>query len=248
MNMANDAELNPQELANIARTRAAFNSFLSVHFTTLPDAAFVERMRHGDLTAMLEALVNDESVEGDIATGASLMRAHLEKARHKDAPDAAQTLGVDRTRLYRGLSPMYGPPPPYEMVWSKTGQDVGLLVSLAGTYREMGMSPSPDMIERMDYIGVELDFMRELALREATAWESTSPESAQKLLEAQHTFMNEHLRDWVPLFVDDALKRAETDFYRGHMLMLRGFIASEQEELASLIEETSALRDAIPAA
>lgn len=248
MNMTNDAELNPQELANIARTRAAFNSFLSVHFTTLPDVAFVERMRHGDLTAMLEALVKDEAVEGDIVTGATLMRDYLNKTRNDDAAELSQTLGVDRTRLYRGLSPTYGPPPPYEMVWSKTKADVSLLVELAGTYREMGMSPSPEIVERMDYIGVELDFMRELALREAAEWESNLPESARKLLEVQNTFMNAHLKDWVPLFVDEVLKRAETDFYRGHMLMLRGFITSEQAELASLVEETAAFQDPVPAA
>jgi putative dimethyl sulfoxide reductase chaperone len=248
MNMTNDAELNPQELANIARTRAAFNSFLSVHFTSLPDVAFVERMRHGDLTAMLEALVNDESTEGNIATGASLMRDYLNKTRNDDTAELSQALGVDRTRLYRGLSPTYGPPPPYEMVWSKTRSDVSLLVELAGTYREMGMSPSPEVVERMDYIGVELDFMRELALREATDWESNSLESARKLLEVQDTFMNQHLKDWVPLYVDEVSKRADTDFYRGHLLMLRGFITSEHAELASLMEETSPLHDAIPAA
>src|SRR5512141_1208219 len=195
MNMANDAELNPQELANIARTRAAFTSFLSVHFTTLPEAGFVERMRHGDLTAMLEAVVNDESVDGDLASGTTLMRDYLNETRAVETPELAQELGVDRTRLYRGLSPTYGPPPPYEMVWSKTKPDVSLLVELAGTYREMGLSPSPEMVERMDYLGVELDFMRELALREAAAWDLNSPESALKLLETQRTFMDEHLKD-----------------------------------------------------
>ena len=240
MNMANDAELNPQELANIARTRAAFYSFLSVHFTTLPDQAFVERMRGEDMSSMLEALVNDESVEADITAGASLMRDHLNKTRNVEMSELSQALGVDRTRLYRGLSPSYGPPPPYEMVWSKTRQDVGLLVDLAGTYREMGLSPSPDVSERMDYIGVELDFMRELALREAAAWESNSPESAAKLLESQHVFLDAHLREWVPFFVDKALEQAETDFYRGHLHMLRGFIASEQQELASLLAEIHA--------
>lgn len=247
MNMTNDAELNPQELASIARTRAAFNSFLSVHFTSLPDVAFVERMRHGDLTTMLDALVNDESVQGDIATGAALMRDYLTKTRNDDAAELSQALGVDRTRLYRGLSPTYGPPPPYELVWSKTKPDISLLVELAGTYREMGMSPSPEIVERMDYIGVELDFMRELALREATDWESNSPESARKLLQVQDTFMNEHLKDWVPLFVDEVLKQTQSDFYRGHLLMLRGFVASEREELTSLIEETNNLQDAVPA-
>lgn len=247
MNMANDAELNPQELANIARTRAAFTSFLSVHFTTLPDAGFVERMRHGDLTAMLEAVVNDESVDGDLAAGATLMRDYLNETRAVEAPELAQELGVDRTRLYRGVSPNYGPPPPYEMVWSKTNQDVSLLLELAGTYRELGLSPAPEAKERMDYAGVELDFMRELALREAGEWEAQAQAAAVKLLEVQQAFMHNHLSQWVPFFVDGALEQATTDFYRGHLLMLRGFINSQPEELASLLEELRTPGDLIPA-
>ncbi len=248
MNMANDTVLNLQELANIARTRAAFYSFLNVHFTMLPDVPFVERFRNGDLIVMLEALVNDDAVETDIATGAAMMRAYLDQTRIQEASELAQSLGVDRTRLYRGLSPTYGPPPPYEMVWSKTGQDVKLLVTLAGIYREMGLGPSADLIERMDYIGVELDYLRELALHEAAAWESNASESAAKLIEAQRTFLHEHLASWVPFFIDKALEQAETDFYKGHLRMLRGFIASEQDELASLVEETSLLHAAIPVA
>lgn len=240
MEMADDAALNSQELAGIARARAAFCTFLSIHFTTLPDAAFVERMHDGAVTLMLEALVNDAAADADIATGASLMQAYLNQKRGEDLPQVAESLGVDRTRLYRGISPTYGPPPPYEMVWSKTWQDVGLLETLAGIYREAGLAPSPEVRERLDYVGVELDFMRELALREAVAWESNAPTTAAKLLETQHAFMAEHLGEWSPLFVEKALEWVETDFYKGHLLMLRGFITSEQQELASLVKETRA--------
>ncbi len=236
METANDAALNPQELASSARARAAFYSFLSVHFTTLPDPAFVERMRNGDVTLMLEALVNDEAAEADIVTGASLMRDYLNQTRGVETAELSQALGVDRTRLYRGVSPTYGPPPPYEMVWSKMWQDISLLQTLARTYREMGLAPSPDAAERLDYIGVELDFMRELALREAAAWESDTPATAAKLLEAQHAFMTEHLGGWPSAFVEKALEWAKTDFYKGHLLMLRGFVTSEQQELASLVK------------
>ncbi len=240
MEMANEAALNPQELASMARARAAFYSFLSVHFTTLPDGTFVERIRSGDVTSMLEALVNDEAAGADIATGASLMRDFLDKTRSDDPPQLAEKLGIDRTRLYRGVSPTYGPPPPYEMVWSKTWQDVRLLETLAGIYRETGLAPSPDSKERPDYIGVELDFMRELALREANAWESAALQTATKLLESQNVFVTEHLGQWVLDFVVKALEWAKTDFYKGHLLMLRGFIADERQELASLAKELRA--------
>lgn len=233
MDMTDDAALNPQELAGAARARAAFYSFLGAHFTTLPDAAFVERMRSEDFTSMLEALVNDESVEADVATGASLMGAYLEKTREDDVPQLAEELGVDRTRLYRGVTPAYGPPPPYETVWtrSRAGQDIGILQTLAGLYREQGLAPSPDLKERLDYIGVELDFMRELALREAAAWESGKPETAATWVEAQQAFMNEHLGEWAPAFIEKALEWAKTDFYKGHLHMLRGFIEGELLDL-----------------
>lgn len=104
----------------------------------------------------------------------------------------------------------------------------------------MGLTPSPDATERLDYIGVELDFMRELALREAAAWESDTPEPAAKLLEAQHAFMTEHLGEWPSAFVEKALEWVKTDFYKSHLLMLRGFIASERQELASLAKEIRA--------
>ncbi len=240
MEMANDVALNPQELASSARARAAFYSFLSVHFTTLPDAAFVERMRDGDVTLMLEALVNDAATDADIVTGASLMRAYLNQTRSEDLSKLTENLGVDRTRLYRGVSPTYGPPPPYEMVWSKTWQDIRLLEALARIYHEAGMTPSPEMHERLDYVGVELDFMRELALREAAAWESNTPATVSELLEAQHAFMMEHLGEWPSVFVEKALEWAKTDFYKGHLLMLRGFIANEQQELTSLAKELRA--------
>lgn len=233
MDMANDAALNPQELANTARARAAFYSFLSVHFTTLPDVTFVERMRSEDFTSMLGALVNDESAEPDLVAGASLMRSYLETTRSDEVDHLGEKLGVDRTRLYRGVTPAYGPSPPYETVWtrSRAGQDIDILQTLAGLYREMSLAPSPEVSERVDYIGVELDFMRELALREAAAWESDTPETAATWVEAQRTFMREHLGEWAPAFIEKALEWAKTDFYKGHLRMLRGFLAGELLEL-----------------
>jgi TorA maturation chaperone TorD len=215
-------------------------AFLGIHFTTLPDTAFVERMRSQELASMLEALADDESIAEEVAAGASLMRAFLAQTT-SEAPDRlAEKLGVDRTRLYRGITPQYGPPPPYEMVWSRTKPDVSLLTGLAEVYRKNGLAIAPDAKERLDYIGVEMDYMGELSIKESTAWESGDFDTAVDLLQAQQDFLSQHLGSWTPAFFDKALEYAETDFYKGHLRMLRGFFANEQQELAQLLEEAGA--------
>ncbi len=238
MNLVTDQVVeNPQELAQLARARAAFLSFLNLHFQVLPDVSFVERVRNGDLTSVLEALKSDPSDDVEIATGASLMEDFIDKTRNVDAAKLSDDLGVDRTRLYRGVAPSYGPPPPYEMVWSKNVQDISVLTTIAGIYAEAGLATSPDAHNRVDYIGVELDFVRELASREAAAWESGDADTANKWLKVQSSFMSEHVGAWVPAFIDKAMQQVETDFYKGHMLMLRGFLKSEQQELSELVSE-----------
>jgi TorA maturation chaperone TorD len=222
-------------LAHSARARAAFCTFLNSHFTTLPDEAFVEQMRGSACSAMLAALVADSSVEDNLAAGADLMAAYLRATSAEPPAELARILGVDRTRLYRGITPDYGPPPPYELVWSKTYRDVTLLQILTRQYREQGLALSLEATERPDYIGVELEFFRALVVREAEGWEAGTPEGANAALaarEAQRTFLDGHLAAWARLYVDQVLSQARTDFYQGHLLMLQGFLSSEQQSLA----------------
>lgn len=230
----NEAEHGVNDLAGIARSRAAFSSFLNIHFNVLPDEKFVKQMRRKEIISMLEILPKDESVNEDISTGASLMYNFLKESYSDKPAQLSEKLGVDRTRLYRGISPVYGPPPPYEMVWSQTWQEVSLLQVLAKIYREKGLEPSSEIIDRLDYLGLELEFLHALAMRETAALEAGETETAGSLLEAQKKFFREHLEPWVPSFVQKALEYVKTDFYHGHLLMLRGFIL-EQKEIFSTI-------------
>jgi TorA maturation chaperone TorD len=235
MDMMTDATLEAPALAQTAHARAAFYAFLSVHFTRLPDAPFVEQLRSPECRAMLAALVSDPDVENNLAAGADLMAAYLRATQGQPAAELAETLAVDRTRLYRGIAPDYGPPPPYELVWSKTYRDITLLQELARLYREAGLALPLESTDRPDYLGVELDYLRALAVREAAAWEAGSLVGRAAALAArdlQRTFLDAHLGAWAPRYVDAVLAQARTDFYQGHLLMLQGFIASEQMELA----------------
>jgi TorA maturation chaperone TorD len=235
MDMMTDTTMDAPALAHSARARAAFYAFLNVHFTALPDEIFVEQMRGPVCATMLAELVTDKAIDDNVAAGADLMAAYLRATSGEPAASLSQMLGVERTRLYRGITPSYGPPPPYELVWSKTHRDVGLLQDLAGLYREAGLAPAPEATDRPDYIGVELDYLRALVVREAEGWAAGTSEGRAAALAAraaQRSFLDEHLAHWAPFYVDKAMAHAKTDFYQGHLMMLQGFIAGEQQALA----------------
>jgi TorA maturation chaperone TorD len=209
---------------------------LNLHFSTIPDIAFVERLYDGEVNAALKSLMKDEIIETEISEGASLMVDFLENQRGEEKGKLSEILGVDRTRLYRGVAKGYGPPPPYEMVWSKLAEGFEVLKIVAGKYREAGLEPSAEARERIDYIGLEMDFMVELARREAEAWQAGETETAMRLLASQKAFLDEHIGAWVPSYIEKALEHSETDFYRGHMKMIRGFLAAQKQELELLVE------------
>jgi putative dimethyl sulfoxide reductase chaperone len=242
MESTNEGAISGSDLAELARARASILAFLNLHFTTLPDAAFVEHVRSHEYIKALEALAADEGLPADLTSGAGLMLGFIRSTMGSEVSNFSDTLGVDRTRLYRGVSPSYGPPPPYEAVWSKQVTSVAAtLQEIAGVYRQSGMVISPDAKERLDSMGVELDYLHQLALQEAEAWEAGQEEQARGLLQAQQAFLMAHVGDWAPAFVEKALPKADTDFYRGHLTMLRGFLASERGRVQGLLEDIGAV-------
>lgn len=229
--------MNSQERQVLAKARAAFCNFLTLEFLHLPDQDFVAKIQSGEVRGFLAGLAKDEDVHADIAEGAALMSAFLETNAATSADELSNLLGVDRTRLYRGVSPSYGPPPPYESVWNQAATAANkFLAEIAAVYKADGLGLAEDAYERPDYLGVELAFLETLATRELKALKGNETKQAIKLVERQQWFVKTHLVSWVPLFIGKALEFAKTDYYRGHLLMLRGFLLDQAEVLASLTE------------
>ncbi|MCL1917858.1 MAG: molecular chaperone TorD family protein [Peptococcaceae bacterium] len=226
----NEASLNREEMAQSAHTRASFGSFLNVHFITLPDLGFIERIRSAGFRATLESLVTDQALPGDLSAGAALMLKFLDENADVEAAELSIVLGKDRTYLYRGVNPKDSPPPPCEAVWSRSRPNViELLQELTGIYRQSGLALAENAGERLDYIGVEMDYLHRLAEKEAEAWQMGDVEVAGELLKQQEAFHRAHLGEWAPLFVKKALPAAKTDFYRGHLTMLLAWVVGSVE-------------------
>jgi TorA maturation chaperone TorD len=108
------------------------------------------------------------------------------------------------------------------------------------TYREVGLTPGQELNERADYIGIEIDYLRHMALQEAAAWEGMDIGAALDVVRKERLFI-ESAKEWISSFIDRAMEFAQTDFYRGHMQMLRGFLGDETVRLSGMMDEIQAV-------
>lgn len=221
-------------LLDQTRDRASFYSFVNLHFLELPDELFVASLREADFISALESLGQSPEVHREINKGASLMASYLNETVNCSNRELANQLGMDRTRLYRGVSPTYGPVPPYEALWIDKNRDSDLMPEIARIYQASGFVLKEDIQERLDYIGIQLSYMEQLAIKEIGAREAGNKEDVRAVLGSEKAFIQDHLGKWTPGFVMSALEHVRTDFYRGHLLMLRGFMEQEKEVLGKL--------------
>lgn len=134
-------------------------------------------------------------------------------------------LAADRTRLCRGLNAR-GPLPPYESYF--TDGDAGLddtEARLKRFYAQGALHRSASVVERADYLGVELAFAASLAFAEAEALAQGRNDAA--LRDLRERFETEHLESWVAHWCAQAKPAAHTSFFRGFTALLGSLFAEQ---------------------
>jgi len=211
--------------AATARIWGGIYGFLAALFNQRPDADLVKRLRSIGVDAFISLTGGDEISE-DVSQGLNEMAHFVEKTLEQPETEVEQTLAVDWTRLFRGLSPSYGPPPPYEGVYREDGKNHNEVIrSLNQIYGECGAAIGEEYADRPDYIGLELGFLSFLAEQEAEAWEQNDRELALSYQERARSFFNEHPGAWGEKFLTIAMKHARTDFYLGFLRLSLGVLS-----------------------
>jgi TorA maturation chaperone TorD len=217
---------NHLKYAEQAQLRAEMYRFLANMFNQRPNAEFVIRLR--TLGLNMFASNKDEEIHPDIATGFQEMVSFVEATSKDKDEQVEQALAVDWTRLFRGVSPSYGPPPPYEGVHTgEKSNQAQILQSVTGFYHEHSVEVSEESDNRPDYIGIELEFLCHISEREAEAWEQGENESALHYQAVSKNFLENHLGRWAWKFCDLAIEEAKTDFYRGFLRVTKGVLNEE---------------------
>lgn len=213
------------EAETAAKTRAGLLALASLHFNQRPDCELVEQTLDPAFADVLAAYARELGPNDEMGTGVTLMNRWIENNTGKDRGLLSDELGVDRTRLYRGIAPNYGPEAPYESIWMDiAGNASGYLLGIVELYRASGFAVATNAGERPDYIGIELEFCRMLEKREAKQAAAGDMEAAEATREEMRGFVRNHIGLWAPRFIASALGEAKTDFYTGHLLFTQGLL------------------------
>lgn len=131
--------------------------------------------------------------------------------------------------------------PPYEIEYGNTTvyQQSGGLSDVAAFYKSCGLESTPE--ERLDHIGVELEFMYFLTFKEAYASQHHGEDKVQTCRAMQKRFLETHLGCWSPLFFRLVQRKSISPFYQVMASVSREFLDSEVQLLGAkpkLLAET----------
>jgi TorA maturation chaperone TorD len=176
------------EVQTLSQSRAAIYGFLAWLFLKQPDADFVTRLLANDIDDSVQIFPSGTGSTSRMIDGMKVMRSSLLDNGPRTLEDICLVLAVEHTRFLRGVGRAYGSPPPYESLYrsSETGEDNAFLLKLTDFYRQAQVAFLTENAERVDYIGVELDFMRLLCEEEGHAQEMDDT------IQAEHFF---HLQE-----------------------------------------------------
>ncbi len=183
---------------------------------------------------------------GDFLQGLAIIKEFLAKPEAKEPEKLRNILGVEFTRLFRGVSPGYGPPSPYEHVYRdealRSGKrrseeapvNIGEVLEI---YHEAGTQFYKETSDLPDYIGIELEFMGYLIKRESECWRQKNRLDAVEYLKMEKKFLNEHLLLWIPDFCERIITEARVDFYRGLGLFIKDYLNFDNQLISTLLGE-----------
>lgn len=213
--------MNASEVMARSQARSHVYSFLALAFSYPDDAQLVSLKQQYDLLpGGLKTLADPPTekvvseLQSSIAalSAASLERVYTQCFGHAVSKDC----------------------PPYEAEYGQAHifQKTHTLADIAGFYRAFGLDLAADSRERVDHIGVELEFMHFLCLKEAYALaKNHSDEQLALCREAQVKFLRDHVCRWALGFARRLCAKAGDTLYQGLGQLLASFLAAELRAL-----------------
>ena len=233
MSASTSVAVNPElaELASAMDGRADTYGLLSRLFRVEVD---------GPLLTQLRGMKFPENTgNAHVDAGYELMHRYLSNVWEPALLDLAR----DYVRVFighgvNGHSAAY----PYESVHTSEKR---LMMQQARTevlavYRANNLKKDEHWRECEDHIAVELEFMQVMCQRTAAALRKGDEDAAVEMLATQRAFVADHLANWVPMLVHDMLRFSETELYRGLAELTLGFVQTEGELLAELLDGVEA--------
>ena len=191
-----------------------------------PEQSLLTQLVDDDVFADAPFAASQDSVQEGL-----VLLQQWAQAFRADAAGTTLDLKADYTRLFVGTIQL--PLSPWESVYYNEER---LLFQESTTdvrrwYRRFGLQAINLRKEPDDHIGLELAFMAHLAQHALVELSFDDQSAFHEVLERQREFSQRHLLLWTPLWCTQMVEYAQTPFYRGLALLLRGAL----DELAQLL-------------
>ncbi|WP_218007885.1 TorD/DmsD family molecular chaperone [Neobacillus drentensis] len=93
--------------------------------------------------------------------------------------------------------------------------------------------------EADDHLGLELDYMYHLSNIANDFAKEGNTIKLNKILADQDYFLQEHLLKWTPFFGKEVIHHSETDFYKGMVKILNGFLTIDKACIKEVLSRTN---------
>ncbi len=202
--------------AAAAHARSHLYALLATIFRGEPKAELLRRLRDPALSRSLAETGIDLGSEFD--------------GRAED--ELIEGLAVEYARLFLGPGPHIAPYASVHLCGEGAGLWGPATVWVKRFVQNAGFEYSDGYRDLPDHISVELEFMGEMAAREASALENHDADEAKRIREIETEFLADHLAIWAPVFCEKTACAAERKFFGNMARLTAGFIRSEQHDLA----------------
>ena len=176
------------------------------------------------LTAMQSMAFPPAPSLPELEEGYGLLEGYLSRS----GGDNLEDLAVDYAGVFLAAGIAHGLAAfPYESVYVTKEHLHGQTAHqrIAAAYAKRGLTLRPDLPKTPeDHAAMELEYMA-LLCRESME----RPEAGERLFQEQKEFFQAHLHPWMPLFCQDVVNYAQTDFYRGLGHITAGFLLGEAQ-------------------
>ena len=146
--------------------------------------------------------------------------------------DIIEYLAVEYARLFLGPGQHISP---HESVHKESVRGGGMLCGKASTdvkefIESRGIVFKSDYTGFPDHISVELEFMHHLILWEKKSLQELDGRTAEHFRAMEQQFLNDHIKQWIPLFCEKVIKKSNSSFYKGMAQLTKRFIELEPED------------------
>jgi len=224
------------------RARRSVYELLSALYLELPSQKMVNTIFDPDFERGLSSAAPVFETR-EMREGLKSICSFISSFKNKPREETLKHIAVDRTRLFRGINEKHSPPPPYESVYRDQRLCGKSRTEVCDFYCKLGVILPEAWKESPDYLGIEIDFMRLLCQSQEEAWMNHRFDKVSEFLGVSMKFLEDHLLQWAPQFLERMSEMAELDFYKGLGRLTSGFLKYDLRLVEKQLKEIRSLEE-----